>query len=190
MSSIREFLTPANGMTSTNLVAGFLGLLAAADAHMMLAAALVVLAAICDSLDGAMARRNGGEGAFGAHLDSLADLVSFGVVPAMALYMGPLNSRPVLGLAVCSGFLLAAAWRLARFPLVKRRNYFLGLPVPVTGVLLMMMLLSRPGSGVTLVATITASALMVSTLPFPTVHGVGRATSIILRGDYRRRLRQ
>jgi CDP-diacylglycerol--serine O-phosphatidyltransferase len=177
-------------MTSTSLVAGFLGLVAVADAHLILAAALVMVAAICDSLDGTIARRMGGDGAFGTNLDSLADLVSFGIVPAMALYLGPLNSRSALGLAVCSGFVLAASWRLARFPLVKRCNYFVGLPVPVTGVLLMIMLLSRPGFGVTLVATVVGSVLMVSTVPFPTLQGVGRATSIVLRGDSHRRVRE
>jgi|SRR5215210_5560557 CDP-diacylglycerol--serine O-phosphatidyltransferase len=187
MSSIRGFLTPANAMTSTNLVAGFLGLAALADAHLTLAAALVGLAAICDSLDGAIARRKGGDSAFGMNLDSLADLLSFGVVPAMALYIGPLNSQPFLGLVTCSGFVLAAAWRLARFPLVKRCNYFMGLPLPAAGVLLMIMMLCRPGLGVALVATLTASALMVSTLHFPTLRGVGRATSVVLRGDYGRR---
>jgi CDP-diacylglycerol--serine O-phosphatidyltransferase len=183
MSSIRGFLTPANAMTSANLVAGFLGLVAVVDAHMRLAAAFVVMAAICDSLDGMLARRRGGDGTFGTNLDSLADLVSFGVVPAMALYLGPLSSRPFLGLTACSGLVLAAAWRLARFSLVKRCDYFLGLPVPVTGVLLMIMLLSRPGFGVTLVAVLIVSGLMVSTLHFPTLRAVGRATSIVMRGD-------
>ena len=190
MSSIRGFLTPANAMTSANLVAGFLGLVAVVDAHMVLAAAFVVLAAICDSLDGMLARRRGGDGTFGTNLDSLADLVSFGVVPAMAMYLGPLSSRPFLGLTACSGLVLAAAWRLARFSLVKRCDYFLGLPVPVTGVLLMIMMLSRPGFGVTLVAVLTASALMVSTLHFPTLRAVGRATSIVVRGDDHRRLHE
>jgi len=189
MSSLRGFLNPANAMTSANLVAGFLGLVAIAHGHLTLAAALVVIAAICDSLDGTVARRNGGDSAFGTNLDSLADLVSFGIVPAMAVYMGPLNSRPFLGLTACSGLVLAASWRLARFPLVKRSSYFLGLPVPVTGVLLMTMLLFGPRFGITLLAVLTASALMVSRLHFPTLRGAGRATALVLRGDYRRRLR-
>jgi hypothetical protein len=53
----------------------------------------------------------------------------------------------------------------------------------------MIMLLSWPGFGATLIATLTASALMVSTLHFPTLRGVGHATSTVLRGDYSRRLR-
>lgn len=190
MISLREFFTAANAMTSANLVAGFLGLVAIAHAHLTLAAVLVVIAAVCDSLDGTVARRNGGSSAFGTNLDSLADLVSFGIAPAMALYLGPLDSRPLLGLAACSGLVLAAAWRLARFPLVKRSGYFLGLPVPVTGVLLMIMLLFEPRFGITLVAVLTASALMVSRVRFPTLQGAGRATSIVLRGDHRRRLHQ
>jgi CDP-diacylglycerol---serine O-phosphatidyltransferase len=188
VSSFREFLTPANVITSTNVLAGFLALLAVAGADMMLAAALVAVAAICDSVDGALARRQRGDGGFGANLDSLADLVSFGVVPAFALYLGPLHPHPVLGLAVCSGFLLAAAWRLARFPLVKRRDFFLGLPVPVTGILVMLIVVSEPRPALTLVAAVVASVLMLSTLPFPTLYGVGRATSTLLRGEVRRRL--
>jgi CDP-diacylglycerol--serine O-phosphatidyltransferase len=166
-----------------NLVAGFLGLVAVAHAHLILAAAMIVLAAICDSLDGTVARRRGDSGDFGTHLDSLADLVSFGIVPALALYMGPLSSRPPIGLTVCAGFVLAAAWRLARFPLVKQYSYFLGVPVPVAGVFLIIMLLSRPGFGITVFASVTASVLMVSTVPFPTLQAVGRATLKVLQRD-------
>lgn len=188
MSIIREFLTPANALTSGNLVAGFLGLLAAVDGHLARAAGLVILAAICDSLDGVVARRRGGNHLFGANLDSLADLVSFGVVPATAVYFGPLHSQQFLGVVICSTFLLAGAWRLARFPLVKRCSYFLGLPMPVAGVLLMVILLWRPGAGFISVMTATASAVMVSTLPFPTFQSVTSATSTILRRNDRRPL--
>jgi CDP-diacylglycerol--serine O-phosphatidyltransferase len=189
VNSIREFLNPANALTSANLVAGFLGLLAAVDAHLAQATGLVILAAICDSLDGVVARRTGGNRSFGANLDSLADLVSFGVVPATAVYFGPLHSQQFLGVVICSTFLLAGAWRLARFPLIKRCSYFLGLPMPVAGVLLMVILLWRPGVGFISVITATASVVMVSTLPFPTLQAVGSATSTILSGNHERRLR-
>lgn len=182
-------LTLANALTSANLAAGFFALVALAGAHLRVAVALVVVAAICDSLDGTMARRRGGSGDFGTALDSLADLVSFGVVPAMAMYLGPLHSRPPIGLIVCAGFVLAAAWRLARFPLVKQYSYFLGLPVPVAGVAIVIMLLSHPGFVIVGLASIAVSVLMVSTVPFPTWRAVGRATVKVMRTDPRRRVR-
>ena len=135
----------------------------------MKAAALIVFAVVCGSLDGAVARRRGGDGAFGANLDCLADLLSFGIVPAMALYWGPMSVHPVLGVGVCIGFVLTGAWRLARFPLVKRPDVFVGLPLPAAGVPLMIMLLFSPGLAVTAVVTVAVSILMVSTIPFPTV---------------------
>ncbi len=185
MIGIRDLVTPANAITSGSLVAGFLGLLAVVDSQMMRAVVLVILAAVLDSFDGAVARRGGGDRAFGTNLDSLADLVAFGVVPAMALYLGPLRSLPVLGLAASLLFLLAAAWRLARFPLVKRCDFFLGLPVPVAGVLLMVLPMWRPGPGLILVLTCTFSALMVSTMPFPTLHTIFRGPTGI-RSSQRR----
>jgi CDP-diacylglycerol--serine O-phosphatidyltransferase len=88
----RHFLTPANAITSAGLAAGFLGLLAIIDAQILQATIWVILAAVLDSLDGAVARRRSGDHTFGANLDSLPDMVSFGVVPAMALHLGPLHA--------------------------------------------------------------------------------------------------
>lgn len=190
MTNIREFVTPANGLTSASLVAGFLGLVAIVDAHLLWAAGWMALAALLDSLDGVVARRRGGDRAFGANLDSLADLVCFGVLPALALYLGPLRSLSVLGVAVSAVFVLAAAWRLARFPLVKRCDFFLGLPIPVAGVLLMAVLLSGPTLGVAVILPVALSGLMVSTLPFPTLHTIGRGTTAGLRGTSRGRFRR
>ena len=163
------FVTLANALTSLSLVAGVLALVSVANSHLMKATALIVFAVVCDSLDGAVARRRGGDGAFGANLDCLADLLSFGIVPAMALYWGPMSVHPVLGVVVCIGFVLTGAWRLARFPLVKRPDVFVGLPLPAAGVPLMIMLLFSPGLAVTAVVTVAVSILMVSTIPFPTV---------------------
>lgn len=177
-------------MTSASLVTGFLAIIAVVEANLIQAVALVSLAAILDSCDGPVARRTGGDRAFGTNLDSLADLVSFGVVPAMALYMGPLHAPPVLGLIACLAFLLAGAWRLARFPIVKRTSHFLGLPIPVAGVSVMYALvLWSPGPVAALLIAVIASALMVSTVPFPTLHAARRSTAT-LRVQYERRFRR
>jgi CDP-diacylglycerol---serine O-phosphatidyltransferase len=179
-------LTLANGITSASLVVGFLALLAAVEGHLGQAAALVALAGILDLLDGAAARRHGGDREFGTNLDSLVDIVSFGVVPAMALYVGPLRTLPVLGLAGCLCFLVAGAWRLARFPLVKRSDHFVGVPIPVAGVLLMFFLLWEPAAGLTLAVVLVASVLMLSTIPFPTLPAASRGATALLHGPDRR----
>jgi CDP-diacylglycerol--serine O-phosphatidyltransferase len=177
MNSIRHFLTPANAITSAGLAAGFLALLAIVDAQIWRATIWVIVAAVLDSLDGAVARRGSGDHAFGTNLDSLADMVSFGVVPAIALHLGPLHALPILGLGASLVFLLGAGWRLARFPIVKRCHWFLGMPMPVAGVLLMVFLLWRPAPELALIITGAISALLVSTLPFPTLQTIYRATS-------------
>lgn len=187
MTGVRGLVTFPNAITSASVVAGFLGLLAAVGANLLLAVALVILAAVFDSLDGVMARRSAGEHAFGANLDSLADLLAFGVVPAMALYMGPLHTLPVLGLAGCLCFLLAGAWRLARFPLVRQCDHFVGLPIPVAGVLVMIVLLGRPAPSLALLMAVMASAMMISTLPFPTFPALRRDVTAVLRTPDKRR---
>jgi CDP-diacylglycerol--serine O-phosphatidyltransferase len=187
MNSIRHFLTPANALTSAGLAAGFLAILAVIDAQIWRATIWVILAAVLDSLDGAVARRRSDDHAFGTNLDSLADMVSFGVVPAIALHLGPLHAMPILGLGASLVFLLGAAWRLARFPLVKRCDCFLGVPMPVAGVLLMVFLLWRPAPELALIITGAISALLVSTLPFPTLQTIYRATRNTRRGHSRGR---
>ncbi len=71
------------------------------------AACLSALAAVFDALDGPVARRMRTDGKFGANLDFLADLVSFGAALALALYWNSQHDLPVVGLAACLGFFFA-----------------------------------------------------------------------------------
>lgn len=167
-------LTAPNVITSGNMTAGFLALVAVEGGHALSALVLVVVAAVCDVLDGVVARRGSGESAFGANLDSLADVVSFGVVPAFALYLGPLQPLSWIGTAGCLAFLIAGAWRLARYPQVKDSACFVGLPIPLAGVLVMLLVLSGAPSLLTLAAVIGVSVLMVSTVACPTVGTMAR----------------
>lgn len=184
---MRHLVTLPNAITSASLVAGFLALVAVVGGHLVQAAALVTIASVFDYLDGAAARRHPPDGGFGSNLDSLADLVSFGVVPATALYVGPLGALPVAGFAGGVIFLLAGAWRLARFPLVRHSDHFVGLPIPVAGVGMMFFLVSQPGAGLALLVAVSTSALMVSTFPFPTFPSARRgATAILAHSDRRR----
>jgi len=111
----RKRLIP-NALTAGNLLCGVLALGAILTGHGAGAALLFVGAALtCDLLDGRAARALGADNAFGAQLDSLADLVSFGVVPAVALYDWRLHEAGLLGAAAACVLVLAAAARLARF---------------------------------------------------------------------------
>lgn len=186
---MRELVTLPNVITCGNLTAGFLALLALRDSF-VLAAALIVLAAVLDILDGTIARSSAGESAFGANLDSLADLVSFGVVPAMALFLAALQSLPVAGIVACVGYLVCGAWRLARFPLLKNGRCFLGLPIPLAGVVVMLLAPWGPPPVLTLLATVVLSALMVSTVPFPTLASACRGTVRLASRSTRRGARR
>jgi len=164
---VRQHVGPANLVTSLSLAAGFLALVAT-PAQALLATVLVLLAALLDGVDGALARRAGGDRTFGAQLDSLADLLCFCVVPAFALHhVAPSSLAAIWVLGGCC-VVLAGAWRLSRFPLVQEEGHFVGLPTPASGVVLMVLTLwAHPG--VALAAAIVLSALMVSSIRCPTV---------------------
>lgn len=158
--------------TCGNLASGFLAMIFAASDAFVSAAAFVLAAAVLDSLDGAIARNGCEDGEslseFGENLDSLADVVSFGAAPAFAAYTAVLHVLPVAGIAGCLAFFVCGALRLARFPLVGGPDRFVGLPIPPAG--LFVAALAALGSPPLLVlaALAATSALMVSTVPFPT----------------------
>ena len=166
---MREFVNSANVITSGSLAAGFAAVMLAADGRLHGAAGVVVAAAVLDAVDGPIARRTSAPERFGCNLDSLADVVAFGVAPALMLERGVLHAVPFVGAGACFAFVLAGAWRLARFPLVEDRHRFVGLPIPPAGVIAAAAAaLSLPG-GLTLALTLALALLMVSTIPFPTL---------------------
>ena len=169
---MREYVKLPNLLTSGSLAAGFLAMLLIFQNNLLQAAGLVALAALLDILDGPVARRVGTEGAFGTNLDSLADLVSFGAAPALALYWGSLYNLPVVGVATCIIFLLCGAWRLARFSTCKNPLYFVGCPIPAAGLLVALLAVLRPHPLLALPAVLILSVLMVGTRPFPTLSGL------------------
>ena len=168
---MKDWVNPANALTSGNLVAGFLALILTAQGDYAWAAGSVVVAAAFDTVDGMAARSGGGSSendGFGSNLDSLADLLSFGAAPAMLLYLSLLNEVPILGIAACLGFVLCGAWRLARFPLVARTRSFVGLPIPPSGVVAAVVAALQPSLEVATSITVGLCVLMVSIVPFPT----------------------
>ena len=147
-----------------------------------LALAAIMLAAVFDGLDGTVARLLRSTSKFGAELDSLSDVVAFGVVPAFLIYHWSLESLDRLGWAVCLIYTVAMLLRLARFNARmedeneprKKMGYLTGIPAPMgAGLLLAPIMLDVGYTGdltqqypyILAGYTILISLLIVSTLP-------------------------
>lgn len=126
-----------NAMTCGNLLCGCIGLVMALRGHLELAAWLIGLAAVLDFGDGFVARLVNVSGPFGKELDSLADVVTFGVLPAAIVFQ--LCWFQELGAVSYGAFLIAvlSALRLANFNIDMRQSEsFIGLPVPANAMLI------------------------------------------------------
>lgn len=123
--------------TLANLLFGFLALIWVIEGQYTLAAAMIVLSVLMDSLDGKVARRLSVSSDFGKELDSLSDLVSFGVAPAILTYQAILYPQPdyvrYTGLGIAAVFALCGAVRLARFNMLNITTYFVGVPITFAG---------------------------------------------------------
>ena len=141
------FLIPAV-MTSANLLCGYYAVVASVVGNpddFNHAAKAIGIAIVFDSLDGRIARMTGSNTEFGVQFDSLADVVSFGVAPAVLAYSwgvrsvanlapGALRQLGHFGWLCCLAFLICCAWRLARFNVQGMApggsKYFVGMPTP------------------------------------------------------------
>lgn len=124
------YLLP-NLLTTAALFAGFYAIVAAMKGFFDTAAIAILIAMIADGLDGRVARLTNTQSAFGAEYDSLSDLVSFGLAPALVLYSWSLFHLGKLGWLAAFLYVAATALRLARFnTIVTDKNYFQGLPCP------------------------------------------------------------
>ena len=126
-----------NVMTCGNLLCGCIGLVMALRGHLELASWLIGLAAVLDFGDGFVARMVNVSGPFGKELDSLADVVTFGVLPAAIVFQ--LCWFQELGAVSYGAFLIAilSALRLANFNIDTRQSEsFIGLPVPANAMLI------------------------------------------------------
>ncbi len=125
--------------TILNLLFGFLSIIQMVDGNLNRAAWLIIIAILCDGMDGKIARWTNSESTFGFELDSLADLVSFGVAPALFLYLAVFPANPLLGASLGFIYLFAGGYRLARFNADQagdRSTGYQGLPIPVAAMLL------------------------------------------------------
>ncbi|MFD0944257.1 CDP-diacylglycerol--serine O-phosphatidyltransferase [Savagea faecisuis] len=124
----------ANILTLINLSFGILSLIFLFKGHPSIAVIFIIIAAMCDRFDGAAARRFHTESDFGKELDSLSDLISFGVAPAFLIYQSVLVDTLWLGIGMVIFYILAGAIRLARYNVQTFDGAFYGLPITVAGV--------------------------------------------------------
>lgn len=121
--------------TLGNLAMGILALFYLLESNYNLCISLIFIAMVLDGIDGKLAVKLKVNSERGKQLDSLCDLVSFGVVPAAVFYAASLKAFGGLGLAAALLFPLAGAWRLARFNLMlsSEKGDFIGLPITIAG---------------------------------------------------------
>ncbi|MEM7687719.1 MAG: phosphatidylcholine/phosphatidylserine synthase [Pseudomonadota bacterium] len=135
--SLRAMLP--NAITAAALCSGLTGVRFAVDGQWAYAILAVILAAVLDGVDGRIARLLNAQSRFGAELDSLADNISFGVAPALILYLWSLNSLDRFGWFAALALAICCALRLARFNAQidtegqphKSAGFLTGVPAPV-----------------------------------------------------------
>jgi CDP-diacylglycerol--serine O-phosphatidyltransferase len=166
--------------TVGNMFCGFVSILYSFDGEPIFAAWMIILAAFFDALDGQVARLSGSPSRFGVELDSFADLVSFGMAPALLFYN--LNIYPLgkWGWILGFVFVMCGAFRLARFNLqttkLEEKLPYVGLPIPTAAVTLVSYVLFSheiwgtlrfPKALITMI--IAFSGLMVSGIEYETL---------------------
>lgn len=180
------FILP-NLFTCSSIFCGFYAILICATEpsadDFYRASLLIVFAMFFDAIDGRVARMTRTQSAFGVQIDSLADVASFGVAPAVLVYKWSLSSLEMLGVLTCFAYVACGTIRLARFNVLamgekgapkKPGKYILGLPIPgAAGILVSIVVANHsmedvlPGSPVVMTGVVLALAFfMVSTIKF------------------------
>jgi CDP-diacylglycerol--serine O-phosphatidyltransferase len=172
------YLIP-NLLTSCGLFCGIFSIVQTMNSHYTTAALAILFANVFDGLDGRVARMTNTTSQFGVEYDSLCDLVSFGVAPALLIYKWALLPWGVWGWSAVALFVTCAAARLARFNVMADTtdgNHFLGLPVPASATMLISLVLMYRYVGrsglpdkqvAVLLLTYALSVLMVSNIKYP-----------------------
>jgi CDP-diacylglycerol---serine O-phosphatidyltransferase len=182
-----------NAISLAALFASFYAIVMAMNGRFEAAAIGVFCAAVLDSLDGRVARMTNTQSAFGEQMDSLCDMVSFGLAPALIIYIWALQGIGRFGWMAAFVYCAAAALRLARFNVnigVVDKRYFQGLPSPAAAALVMGLIWVMDDAGFTGVAragwlawtaftvTMYAGLSMVTNAPFYSFKAVDRRRTV------------
>lgn len=167
-----------NSISALSLIFGVLSIFDTFEGNFSRAAVFIVLAVIADSLDGRAARLLGvGGGEFGKELDSLCDLGSFGVAPAILIFQYGMIELGLIGKIIAAIFTICGAMRLARFNVNASavKGYFQGMPIPAGACVLATYVFSGYTLSAYLVAALTfvTGCIMYSSIKFPDFKGKG-----------------
>lgn len=170
-------------LTVGNLFLGVIAILMVFNEKPQMAAMMVLIAMLLDGVDGRVARALNAQSEFGKELDSLSDVISFGVAPAFIMYVVAFQElSPALAWIVTALFPICGALRLARFNVITSSvGYFIGLPIPAAGGVLATLALFKEDIPVSvlLASTLLLSFLMVSTIRYPNFKKVGIPRSAV-----------
>ncbi len=167
-----------NSISALSLVLGVLSIFKSIEGDFYHAPLFIVLAMIADSLDGRAARFLGvAGGRFGIEMDSLCDLASFGVAPAIMIYLYGMQELGTCGMVIASFFTIGGALRLARFNcnVDEVKGYFQGMPIPAGACCLATYVASGYQFAPEVVAAMTfaVAVIMYSSVKFPDFKGKG-----------------
>lgn len=126
----------ANVITLVNLSFGAFAIIFVLHSNFHTALLFITFAAVFDRLDGYIARKFHIESDLGKQLDSLSDIISFGVAPALLLYQSVLYTFGMTGAMFTILYIACGAIRLARFNIMEAQGYFIGLPITAAGCLM------------------------------------------------------
>lgn len=164
--TIKKFRShSANLLTIINLSLGAFSILFVLQGDLYMSLFFICLAAIFDRFDGIVARKLNITSDLGKQLDSLCDLISFGVAPALLLYSAILFDFGTPGAIFTIIFIACGAIRLARFNISEHKGYFIGLPITAGGCLLTIsfLLVDTISGPVFMFIILLLSILMIST---------------------------
>jgi len=182
------YLIP-NFFTALSVFFGIMSIIASSQGKYEKAFIYIVLSLIADGLDGRVARLTNTTSKFGVEFDSLADIVAFGVAPAMLLFFSIGEHYGRFGALVSGLYVVFGAIRLARFNVTTNENdprYFIGLPIPTAAVVLgsWVMLDVSYESGLDLVILVGAlfvGLLMVSNFRYPSFKKIDLNKNVALK---------
>ncbi len=164
--------------TIANLFLGIISIIFVFNNNPDLAAIMVIVAMLTDGLDGRVARALNVQSEFGKELDSLSDVISFGVAPAFIMYVVAFQDlNAAAGWIITAIFPICGALRLARFNVITHTTpgYFIGLPIPAAGGVLSTLALfhEQMNPAILLISTLLLSFLMISNVKYPNFKKVG-----------------